>query len=103
MESANDRSICPQQMHDNKKPYSISVDNKTISFQESDRNLLECLENANVEVHYHCRDGFCGACRVTLVEGDIHYPHGEPLAFVGDGEILTCCCVPKTDIKLAIE
>jgi len=53
MESANDRSICPQQMHDNKKPYSISVDNKTISFQESDRNLLECLENANVEVHYH--------------------------------------------------
>ena len=103
MESANDRSICPQKMHTGKKPFSISVDDKTISFQESDKNLLECLENSKVEVHYHCRDGFCGACRVTLVEGEIHYPQGEPLAFVGDGEILSCCCVPKSDIRLIIE
>jgi len=103
MKSANDRSVCPEQIHTKTKPYNISVDNKIISFQESDKNLLECLENSNVEVHYHCRDGFCGACRVTLIEGEIHYPQGEPLAFVGEGEILTCCCVPQTDIKLAIE
>lgn len=103
MESANDRSVCPQQIHANKKLFNISVDNKIISFQETDKNLLECLENSNVEVHYHCRDGFCGACRVTLVEGEILYPQGEPLAFVGDGEILSCCCVPKSDIRLIIE
>lgn len=103
MKSANDRSISPPIMHPNKKPHNIIVDNKIITFQESDKNLLECLENANVEVHYHCRDGFCGACRVTLVEGEIYYPNGEPLAFIGDGEILTCCSIPKSDIKLLIE
>jgi len=103
MKSANDRSISQPIMHANKKQHNIIVDNKIITFQESDKNLLECLEKANVEVHYHCRDGFCGACRVTLVEGEIYYPNGEPLAFIGDGEILPCCSIPKSDIKLLIE
>ena len=103
MRSANDRSIDLPIMHPDKKSHSIIVDNKTIIFKESDKNLLVCLENADVEVHYHCRDGFCGACRVTLVEGEIYYPQGEPLAYVGDGEILSCCCIPKSDIKLIIE
>tara|TARA_R110001592_G_scaffold336171_1_gene621578 strand:- start:1038 stop:1349 length:312 start_codon:yes stop_codon:yes gene_type:complete len=103
MKSANDMAICPQNLSESKKAHRIFVDNKTITFQANDKSLLECLEKANVEVHYHCRDGFCGACRVTLVEGEISYPQGEPLAFIGDGEVLTCCCVPKSDIKLIVE
>ncbi|MFT5294541.1 MAG: ferredoxin [Colwellia sp.] len=103
MKSANDRSNSQPIMCANNKLHHIIVDNTKIAFQENDKNLLECLEGANVEVHYHCRDGFCGACRVTLVEGEIYYPNGEPLAFIGDGEILTCCCIPKSDIKLLIE
>ena len=81
----------------------ISVQGKVIPFTESKQTLLECLEQANVEVHYHCRDGFCGACRVTLADGEINYPNGEPLAFVGDNEILPCCCVPVTNISLEID
>ena len=79
------------------------VQGKVVPFENNEQTLLECLESANIEVHYHCRDGFCGACRVTLVEGEIYYPNGEPLAFIGDGEILTCCSIPKSDIKLLIE
>jgi len=81
----------------------ISVKGKVIAFTEQKQTLLECLEQANVEVHYHCRDGFCGACRVTLTAGEINYPKGEPLAFVGENEILPCCCVPVTDIKLILD
>jgi ferredoxin len=103
MKSANDMAMCTQKLSESKKAHRIFVDNKTITFQANDKSLLECLEKANVEVHYHCRDGFCGACRVTLVEGEISYPQGEPLAFIGDGEVLSCCCVPKSDIKLIVE
>jgi len=81
----------------------VTVQGKVIPYENNEETLLDCLESADVEVHYHCRDGFCGACRVTLVEGEINYPQGEPLAFVGQGEILPCCCIPVTDITLNID
>lgn len=81
----------------------ITIDNKTIIYREHHKNILECLESEDIEVHYHCRDGFCGACRITLNSGNIHYPEGEPLAFVADGEILTCCCIPSDDINITLE
>lgn len=81
----------------------ISVANQEIIYLDSHRNLLECLESADVEVHYHCRDGYCGACRVALKSGEINYPQGEPLAFIGDGEILPCCCIPCSDITIEVD
>lgn len=81
----------------------ITVQGKQVCFVNKKHTLLECLEANNVEVHYHCRDGFCGACRVTLTAGEINYPQGEPLAFVGENEILPCCCIPITDISLTID
>lgn len=81
----------------------ITVQGKVVHYENSEQTLLESLESADIEVHYHCRDGFCGACRVKLVEGEINYPLGEPLAYIRDGEILACCCVPVTDITLVID
>ncbi|GAA6204407.1 hypothetical protein NBRC116600_12040 [Thalassotalea sp. SU-HH00458] len=83
--------------------FIITVEEQNINFDPNDKTLLNNLEKNNVEVHYHCRDGFCGACRVTLAEGKIHYPNGEPLAFVGENEILPCCCIPASNIRLIIE
>jgi len=82
---------------------TISVQGKQVCFNNKKQTLLECLEENKVEVHYHCRDGFCGACRVTLTSGEIHYPQGEPLAYVGENEILPCCCIPVTDISLLVD
>jgi ferredoxin len=81
---------------------TITVNNKKVCYIK-EQTLLESLEAADIEVHYHCRDGFCGACRVKLTSGEISYPQGEPLAFVGVNEILTCCCIPVTDISLDID
>lgn len=83
--------------------YKITVDNKNIIYRDNQKSILECLEADNVEVHYHCRDGFCGACRVKLNHGNISYPNGDPLAFVAEGEILTCCCHPTSDISITID
>ncbi len=80
----------------------ITVQDKQVCFNNKKQTLLECLESNDVKVDYHCRDGFCGACRVTLTAGKINYPNGEPLAFVGENEILPCCCVPVTDINIKI-
>lgn len=81
----------------------ITVNNKNIAFSSHDKTILNCLENNGIDAHYHCRDGFCGACRVTLNKGQVKYPNGEPLAYVGEDEILTCCCVPVSNIKITLE
>ncbi len=72
-----------------------------IEFSQSDNNLLNALQNNSVEMLYHCREGFCGACRCKLKSGSINY-NNEPLAFVRKGEILTCCSTPVGDIEIEI-
>ena len=81
----------------------ITVGKTKVSYKKECKTLLNNLETHGIEVHYHCRDGFCGACRVTLLSGEISYPNGEPLAFIGENEILPCCCIPTTDITIEID
>ena len=81
----------------------VLANGQQVIFTDKHQTLLECLEQQNIEVHYHCRDGFCGACRVKLNSGQINYPNGEPLAFVGEDEILPCCCIPTSNITVTID
>ena len=82
---------------------SITVNNaEKVIYKNIDETLLECLEKANHEIHYHCRDGYCGACRVTLNKGEVNYFKGEPLAYVGKDETLPCCCKPTKDIEITL-
>ncbi|WP_199611876.1 class I ribonucleotide reductase maintenance protein YfaE [Flocculibacter collagenilyticus] len=73
-----------------------------VEYTDNHPNLLIALENENIEVNYHCREGFCGACRCKLVSGEVVY-NLEPLAFVRKGEILLCCSQPTSDIEIIVE
>ncbi len=63
--------------------------------------LLDLLELYAVKVEYQCRSGYCGACRLKLLKGEVAYRQ-PPLALINKGEILPCCCIPLTDIELDI-
>lgn len=76
------------------------VRDKTMVFHPGD-TLLETLENAGCEVNYQCREGYCGACRLTLVTGAVHY-ETEPMATRKANEILPCCCRPASDVELIL-
>jgi len=78
---------------------SVCVDMTTrFSFNNED-SLLIAMEQQNIDVHYHCREGFCGACRTKLIAGKVEYKV-DPLACIDDDEILACCCVPVSDVEL---
>lgn len=64
--------------------------------------LLDGLERTGHEVEYQCRGGYCGMCRVRLLDGEVQYLE-QPLAFVAADEILPCCCVPKSDVRVDCE
>ncbi|OSN06173.1 class I ribonucleotide reductase maintenance protein YfaE [Lonsdalea iberica] len=69
--------------------------------EEGDATLLEALETQRVNVEFHCRSGYCGACRMRLLKGEVSYAQ-TPLAFFLPGEILPCCCKPLSDVELDI-
>ncbi len=63
--------------------------------------VLEALEQQNVVMEYQCREGFCSSCQVNLVDGEVTYTT-EPIAFIPEGKILTCCCQPDSDLIIEI-
>ena len=70
-------------------------------FDEAEEpNILDFLEKQGIEMHSHCKAGFCGTCRTSLIRGEVHYPGGPPLGYLREGEILPCCCVPTSDIEI---
>lgn len=83
--------------------YNIFTNNRDdiLTIQDNE-NLLETLENNGYRVAYQCRNGYCGACRITKLSGEVSYDT-PPLAYVGASEILPCCCKVKTTLVLDID
>lgn len=84
---------------------NFNMQNQVLTFDPANnqdgKTLLEQLEDQGIELNTQCRGGFCGACRVRLLEGTVQYNH-EPLAALQDGEILPCSCQQASEIKISI-
>lgn len=72
-----------------------------LSCDAAHRSLLDALEANKVQVEFQCRSGYCGSCRMRLLQGEVRYLE-TPLAFIQRGEILPCCCLPVEDIELEL-
>lgn len=79
----------------------VSVNANTSFYFDEQETLLIALEQQKLEVHYHCREGYCGACRTKLKSGNVEYTT-DPLAFIDDDEILPCCCIPTSSIEIEL-
>lgn len=62
-------------------------------------NLLDALERSGHDVHYQCRSGYCGSCRLKLLAGRVSYAE-PPMALMLPGDILPCCCQVTEDIRI---
>jgi len=80
----------------------IKIDNYSFVCPDEKMSLLEAIESEEIEIEYQCRQGFCGSCRLKLVEGKVAY-FEEPIAFIPEDHILPCCCRPKSDLSVETE
>ncbi|MFC5077393.1 CDP-6-deoxy-L-threo-D-glycero-4-hexulose-3-dehydrase reductase [Vibrio thalassae] len=78
---------------------TIKINAITTIESNPSNTVLETMEQAGLEPEYNCRDGHCGACRCTLVSGEVEYI-GFAMAYTQGNEILPCICRAKTDIEL---
>lgn len=78
---------------------SIKINAITTIQSNSSNTILETMEQAGLEPEYNCRDGHCGACRCTLVSGEVEYV-GFAMAYTQGDEILPCICKAKSDVEV---
>ncbi len=66
-------------------------------------NLLDAFFRNKIEVPFSCRNGTCQACLVRVLDGDFNKESqiGLSEALVSAGHVLSCKCVPISNLKLA--
>jgi ferredoxin len=75
---------------------------KNIIYQEK-CSLLLILKLNNINIEYQCQSGYCGMCRIELIQGKIFYPEKQPIAAIcKEREIFPCCCHPNGNITIKI-
>lgn len=77
-----------------------------ISFEcSSDQSILDAAKSNKISIEHSCSTGRCGVCVAPLVSGRTR-PIKEGIIAESEfnqGDILTCCSAPVTDIQLGIE
>ena len=69
-------------------------------------SILESALSSGIVFEYSCKTGRCGACAVTLIEGEVTVLTPQLALTNIDGEnrtILTCCCAAKTSVLIDAE
>lgn len=66
--------------------------------------ILDAALRHNVGLPYGCRNGRCGSCMATLVEGDVGYPDENIVALEGAAAdaCLVCQAIPASDLVLEV-
>ena len=79
----------------------IKVNNHHTFYYQYEFSLLDALETQEIPAPYSCRGGYCGSCKVRLLNGEVE-PVQDALIDLADDEILTCCCRPISHIEIEI-
>lgn len=87
-------------MNEEAKDIKLITNERTISIK-ADESILEVLQESGHSVEYQCKKGFCGSCRIKKVSGEVEYKE-DPIAFIGEDEILPCCAIAKSNLRLDV-
>jgi ferredoxin-NADP reductase len=85
------------------EPFTVSVESAQVSVA-ADETLLGALRRAGVPAPYSCQQGFCGTCRIRVLNGEVQ--HRDTLlteAERDDGMMLTCVSRAPAGAHLRLE
>ena len=71
---------------------------------EQGEPILDAGLRAGIKLAYGCRNGTCGSCRATLLQGQVSYPTGRPPALHAEeescGHVLLCQARAQGDLVI---
>jgi ferredoxin len=67
---------------------------------EDGETILDTALRHNIDAPYACMSGTCNSCQAKIIEGQVNMDGAEALSEdeIADGEILTCCARPTTEV-----
>ena len=67
---------------------------------KDDESVLDAALRNNIDAPYACMSGTCHSCQARVLEGEVIMEEAEALSEdeIKEGQILTCCSRPKTQI-----
>ncbi|MFA7267992.1 MAG: FAD-binding oxidoreductase [Sterolibacterium sp.] len=82
---------------------SVHPDRRNITARPSE-TILEAGLRGNIPLPFECRNGSCGKCQCTLLNGSVDHGIYQPSALSAEqkaqGKALMCCAVPLSDIEM---
>jgi CDP-4-dehydro-6-deoxyglucose reductase len=87
--------------------YQVTIQNSGHTFGvEPSESILEAALRQGIILPYGCRNGACGSCMGTVLEGSVDYPDGQPAALsysdAAQQKALFCQAHPASDVTIQI-
>ena len=81
--------------------YIINFNSSENSFScNSNKTILDAALEKKLELNFNCKTGKCHNCSATISSGIVKDNNGQT---IDEGQILTCCTYPQSDLKLNID
>jgi NAD(P)H-flavin reductase/quinol-cytochrome oxidoreductase complex cytochrome b subunit len=81
----------------------VHPDNRIVPIRDGEE-LLEAALREGVLMPFDCRNGGCGKCKATLLQGTVDYGVCQEQFLTAEerarGAVLACCATPLSDIEL---
>jgi CDP-4-dehydro-6-deoxyglucose reductase len=87
--------------------YKVQIQSSGEEFTvEDNETVLDAALRQGITIPYGCRSGACGACKGTLVTGQINYSLGKPPGIIQEeidsGKALMCQAIPESDLVVDV-
>lgn len=102
--------IAPQETPQREVTGAATAKTYSCAFHKSNKSaiakpghtILETAEDNGITIDYSCRQGYCGVCKVRLLEGSVSMAIQDGLSSRDRASqiILACQAIPKTDVKV---
>ncbi|MEZ5614135.1 MAG: FAD-binding oxidoreductase [Rhodocyclaceae bacterium] len=85
---------------------SVHPDNRTVKARFGE-TILDAGLRGEINLPYECRNGGCGMCKCTVLNGEVDPGIYQPSVLSPEeraqGRVLMCCASPLTDIEIEYE
>ena len=96
------KHVCNHTIHDHQCHFGWNRDNPPVIRIAPGETVHAAAAKVGLMIPKACREGICGTCKVLKLGGEVEMDHNGGITEEDEAEgyILSCCSVPKGDVRI---